>query len=254
MVSRVGADDLGREIRAACRALGLDDAYLQEDPAHATGTVTVALDGAGQPAFTITPDVAYDSLAWDDRLEVLFSRAQAVCFGTLVQRQADARQTVQRAVRTARNALVVFDVNLRQDHYGREAVEASLAASRWVKLNDDELVVLRDLLGLAGTSEPTTLADLRRRYDLELAALTRGERGCLIQTDDEQIAVPGERVQVVDTVGAGDAFTAGLLCGVLEGMPLEEAARFANRLAARVAASAGGTPRIDRHSLEEASA
>jgi fructokinase len=247
MVSRVGADDLGRDIRAAVCRLGLSDEYIQEDALHPTGTVCVALDAAGVPTFTITPDVAYDYLAWDDGLEALFRQARAVCFGTLAQRSPTARATLQRALRTAGGALVVYDVNLRQSFYSREVIEESLAASRWVKLNEDELIVLRDLLGLAGTSEAATLADLRERYRLELACLTRGGRGCLVQTAAEEADWPGVPVRVVDTVGAGDAFTAGLLCCVLEGQPLHQAAAFANALAARVAAAPGGTPVIDRH-------
>src|SRR5436190_2112182 len=125
-------------------------------------------------------------LAWDDRLAGLLSQASAVCFGTLMQRHATSRQTILRALAMARSALVVFDINLRQDFYSRDVIEASLAASRWVKLNDDELNVLRDLLGLKGTSRPQTLAALRSRYDLELACLTRGGRGCLVQTADEE--------------------------------------------------------------------
>jgi fructokinase len=163
MVSRVGADELGREIRQAVRGLGLSDAFLQEDADHPTGTVRVALDERGQPAFTITPDVAYDYLAWDESLEELFGRARAVCFGTLVQRHPAARETVRRALRAARNAVVVYDINLRQHYYSREVIEASLAASRWVKLNEDELAVLRPMLALSGATDPAALADLRRR-------------------------------------------------------------------------------------------
>jgi fructokinase len=250
VVSRVGADEPGADIRAALRRLGLSDAHVQEDAGHPTGTVTVALDGRGQPAFTITPDVAYDYLAWEDGLEALFGRAQAVCFGTLIQRRPVARETVRRAVRAARNALVVYDVNLRQHFYDRDVLEASLAAGRWVKLNADELLVLRDLLALDGAGTSALLAGLRRRYDVELVALTLGEHGCLVQTADEEMRVPGVPVRVVDTVGAGDAFTAGLLVAALEGRPLADAAVFANRLAARVAGSAGGTPAIRRADVE----
>jgi fructokinase len=250
MVSGVGADDLGLEIRAAVRRLGLSDVYIQEDPTHPTATVSVALDGAGVPTFTITPDVAWDHLGWDDDLDALFRQARAVCFGTLAQRSPTARTTLRRALRTAGGALVVYDVNLRQNFYSREVIEESLAASRWVKLNEDELIVLRDRLGLAGTSEGATLADLRQRYRLELACLTRGGRGCLVQTAAEEVDLPGVPVKVVDTVGAGDAFTAGLLCCVLEGRPLVAAAAFANRLAACVAGLAGGTPVIDRSAVE----
>jgi fructokinase len=242
VVSRVGADELGRDLRAAVRALGLSDAWLQQDADHATGTVRVELDERGVPAFTITPDVAYDYLAWDAGLEALFGQARAACFGTLAQRHTVARATIRRAVAAARGALVVYDVNLRQDFYSPEVIEASLAASRWVKLNEDELGVLRQLFGLAGRTDAESLEELRRRYDLQLAALTRGERGCLVRSGREAVDLPGMPVRVVDTVGAGDAFTAGLVAATLEGRPLAEAADRANRLAARVAASAGGTP------------
>jgi fructokinase len=249
IVSRAGQDELGRDIRTAIHRLGLADTFVQQDDRHPTGTVRVEVGADGQPTFTITPDVAWDHLAWDGELEALFARSQAVCFGTLAQRHPDSRATIHQALHAARNALVVFDVNLRQSYYSREVLETSLAASRWVKLNEDELVVLRDLLGLAGHGPSALLADLRGRYGLEVAALTRGAQGCLVQSEDEEVSVAGVPVKVVDTVGAGDAFTAGLLCGVLEGRSLDAAAALANRLAARVAASAGGTPTLAREEL-----
>ncbi len=249
MVSRVGDDDLGRAIRELMANHGLSDAALQTDAAHPTGTVDVQLDAAGQPTYTIHSEVAYDFLAWDHRLRMLCSQAQALCFGTLVQRTPLARETVRRAIRSVQGGIVVYDVNLRQQFYDRDTVHESLRLSRWVKLNDDELTVLRGLLGLEGEGESALLADLRRRYDLDLACMTRGSRGCLLRTAEEEIAVPGLPVDVVDTVGAGDAFTAGLLVSVLEGQTIPDAAVFANRLAARVAGSAGGTPRIERASI-----
>src|SRR5262249_40582045 len=106
IVSRVGTDALGEDLRSALRGLGLSDAWVQHDPEHPTGTVAVTLDARGQPTFAITPDVAYDHLAWEAGLEALFGRAQAVCFGTLVQRTPAARETVRRALHAARNALV----------------------------------------------------------------------------------------------------------------------------------------------------
>jgi len=250
MVSRVGTDAMGDDIRAAVQDLGLTDAFLQRDESHPTGTVTVAVE-QGQPTYIITPEVAYDYLAWDEELERLCDRARAVCFGTLVQRHDVARHTVRHAVaRIARRGVVVYDVNLRQHYFSREVIEASLYASHWAKLNADELGVLRDLLSLRGKSDVALLADLRRRYWLEVAILTRGAHGCLVQTDTEDVEVPGLPVTVVDTVGAGDAFTAGLLVSVLEGKSIRQAAGFANRLAARVAGSAGGTPAIDRAEVE----
>lgn len=250
IVSRVGDDDLGRDIRGRLASQGLTDAYVQADATHSTGTVPVAVDARGQPTFTITPDVAYDYLAWDERLESLAAQARAVCFGTLIHRHAVARTTVYRFLRAAVRALVVFDINLRQNFYNRMDIDHSLRLSNWVKLNDDELRTLQGMLNLSGASQSAALATLRNSYDLELACLTRGEHGCLVQTADEEVDVPGRAVKVVDTVGAGDAFTAGLLVYRLEGRPLREAAEFANRLAGRVAASHGGTPSVCRADLE----
>jgi fructokinase len=251
MVSRVGRDEPGQAIRAAVRERGLDDSFLQDDDLHPTGTVSVALDEKGHPSYTIHTDVAYDHLAWDGRLEGLLIHAQAVCFGTLVQRHPDARATVARALASARNAIVVCDINLRQQFFNREVIESSLRASRWAKLNDDELETLTRLLGLKGRGESAQVACLRRTYDLELVALTRGSKGCLVQTADEEVVEHGVPVSVVDTIGAGDALTAGLLVYVLEGRSIAEAAGFANRFAARVASHQGGTPTIARREIEE---
>jgi len=250
ILSRVGNDDSGRDIRTSVRQVGLSDAYLQQDASHPTGTVTVALDSHGQPTFTINPDVAYDYLAWDERLAELLQQVRAVCFGTLIQRHPVARATVQRTLQSAGNALAIYDVNLRQHYHSREIIEASLLAAHWVKLNEDELAVLKDLLPLAGANRSAILKDLQQRYNLELAALTRGERGCLVQTSSEEVDLPGVPVTVADTIGAGDAFTAGLVVATLEGKSLRHAASLANHLAARVAASTGGTPRIDRTDME----
>lgn len=250
MVSRIGADELGRDIRASVRSLGLPDQFLQEDSTHPTSTVTVDVDDQGQPSYTIHEDVAWDHLEWTDELETVFASARAVCFGTLIQRNANARATVQRALRAARKALIVCDINLRQHYYSKQILEESLALSRWAKLNDHELIVLRDLFELAGDTEKRLVADLRRRFDLEVVALTRGAAGCLVQAQDEELELPGVPVEVADTVGAGDAFTAGLLVYTLEGRNPTESAFYANHLAARVAAAPGGTPTVVRVEFE----
>src|SRR5262249_11913256 len=154
------------------------------DPDRPTGTVAVTMDEQRRHTFTITPDVAYDHLQWGDILVRLFRRARAVCLGTLAQREGASRTTIHKALAaTPRDAVIVYDVNLRQHYYSREVIEASLHAARWAKLNEDELTVLRELLGLGGGTDSEALAALRRRYGVELAALTRGERGCLIQTE-----------------------------------------------------------------------
>src|SRR5262249_10840881 len=145
--------------------------------------------------------------------------------------------TMRRSLREAGSGPVVnvCDVNLRQHFYDAPVIEQSLRRSHWLKLNDQELPVLRGLLGLKASDPSALRAEMRAGYGLALVCLTRGEHGCVVQTADEEVDQPGVKVPVADTVGAGDAFTAGLLCQTLEGRPLAEAVRFANRLAAEVA-------------------
>lgn len=237
MASRVGRDPLGDDILLRLADLGLDAGQVQIDDAHPTGTVAVELTADGQPSYTIREDVAWDHLAWGPDLAAAAKSAAAVCFGTLAQRGPASRATI-RAVLAATSAKVVFDVNLRQHYWHRDVIEASLRASDWVKLNADELHTLGGLFDVGSA------AALRERFDLELVCLTRGADGCLVTTATETVEEPGVAVTVVDTVGAGDAFTAALVVGVLEGRPLREAVRRANRLAARVAGAKGGTPEL----------
>jgi fructokinase len=252
IVSRVGDDELGCRLRAEVNDRGMVDEFVQTDSHHATGTVQVQINASGQPAYTIAENVAYDFLEWDPRLEQLARSARAVCFGTLAQRCTPSRETIQRLVQTAKrrpDVISVFDVNLRQ-HYGtRDEVEAMLRLADWIKLNEQELVILRRWFGLRG-ADTDALRRLCAGTPIRLACLTRGERGCLLWITDDEIDYPGVRVSVADTVGAGDAFTAGLLTQILEGRTLRQAADFANRFASLVASHRGGTPTIGRAEVE----
>src|SRR5262245_18201307 len=253
IVSRVGADDLGARLHSELTGLGLTDELVQTSSLKPTRTVKVDLDHAGHPTYTIVEDVAYDYLDWNDSLNQLPHTVQAICFGTIAQRNLVSRRTLQQLLDLAHQArpgpLIVYDINLRQHFYSRDVIEQSLIRSHWLKLNTDELEVLTNLFDLPRVSASDALAELRRRFRLDLVCLTRGADGCLVQASDE-IDLPGIPTAVVDTVGAGDAFTAGLVCLTLEGRPLDTAAAFANRLAARVAGEHGGTPRIDRQEIE----
>jgi fructokinase len=226
---------------------------VQIDSLKPTGTVNVAVNAAGDPSYTIVEDVAYDFLDWSDRLSNLAHAAQAICFGTLAQRNLVSRRTIQRLLDLAHQArpgpLIVCDINLRQQFYNRDVIEQSLLRSHWLKLNTAELDVLTNLFGLPRVTSSDALAELRKRFRLDLVCLTRGAEGCLVQAGDE-IDQPGIPTSVVDTVGAGDAFTAALVCLTLEGRPLDAAISFANRLAARVAGERGATPRIEREEIE----
>jgi len=234
IVSRVGDDELGRQLRAEVRRLGLSDEYIQTDRQLPTGTVQVTIDAAGQPAYTITEHVAWDFIEWDHRLEALAGSARAVCFGTLAQRAPESRSTIRRMVALA-HGVVVLDLNLRSPFDAAETIRESLDLADWLKLNEHEAGRLPADFDLSA---------------LDLVGVTRGADGCSVRTPAEAVEVPGIPIRVVDTVGAGDAFTAALLARHLEGKPLREAARFANAYAAVVASKVGGTPTVSRAEVE----
>jgi fructokinase len=234
IVSRVGDDALGRQLRDEVRRLGMTDEFIQTDPEHPTGTVQVALDAGGQPTYTISERVAWDFIDWEPRLDALARSARAVCFGTLAQRAPDSQSSIRRFVIEA-HGLVVLDLNLRPTSNSPETIRTSLELADWLKLNDDEL------------------SRMPPEFDqsaIDLFCVTRGANGCRIRTGTETVDVPGISINVVDTVGAGDAFTAALLTQHLEGKPLAAAARFANAYAAVVATKVGGTPSVTRAEVE----
>jgi len=255
IVSRIGADDWGKKLAAELDRFHVPRALVQTDTQHATGTVSVALNQEGHPTYTITENVAWDFVEPPEDLLALVAPARVICFGSLAQRLETSRHTIRQILHTSRSLpgrrIHIFDVNLRQHFFSTELLDASLRLADWVKVNEEELAVLANLFDLPKVTDLSTLASLRERYNLSLACMTRGERGCVVQTADEQIDEPGVAVQVADTVGAGDAFTAGLACLSLEGKPLRNVVRFANRYAARVAASVGATPEIDRKTIHD---
>lgn len=243
--SRVGRDQLGNELCDVLAEQGLDLTYVQRDPGRPTGTVTVDTSQPGRPAFLIHENVAWDALELDSKTEQLFSRAAAACFGTLAQRCETSRRTIHRCLESAAaSCLVVYDVNLRQDWYRREWIEASLRQADVVKLNSDEVIRLADLLETGSPDEAEFAESLRERYGVGLTCITRAEHGCLVATAEEKIDIAGADVQVADAVGAGDAFTAALIAGLLGGWPLSNAARFANQVGGLVASRSGAMPSL----------
>lgn len=246
IVSRVGDDDLGRELREEVRRLGLPDEFIQTDREHPTGTVTVSVDAAGQPTYTITEDVAWDYITCPANVRQAVPDVPAACYGTLAQRTAGSRAGILEIMEHVRGGIRVFDVNLRCPT-AAEVIRSSLAHSDWVKLNADEVGAVTSLLGRG----PAGLLANPGRHD-PVSIVTRGPDGCEVVSRGERIRAPAPPARVVDTVGAGDAFTAAMVCLHLEGRPLRECARFANHYAARVCEYRGATPTIDRAGVERA--
>jgi fructokinase len=242
VVTRVGNDALGHDILRRFEARGLSVDLVQVDESAPTGTVAVELDAAGGPRFTIHEGVAWDLLLATEGALGAAAAADAVCFGSLGQRREPARSSIQALVAAApARALRIFDVNLRPPFTSREAVEQSLRLANVLKLNDTELPVVASLLGAGGSPE-AQIEDLARRFDLRVVALTRGARGSLLRGSDGWADHPGLAAEVVDTVGAGDAFTAALALGLLSELPLARIGALANEVACHVCGAAGATP------------
>ncbi|NBS52899.1 MAG: carbohydrate kinase [Spartobacteria bacterium] len=242
-VSAVGADADGTEIRLILASKNLPDAHVQTDTAHPTGRVNVTLQN-GKPTYEILAEVAWDYIRFDQNLRDLASRADAVCFGSLAQRSPVSRATIQAFLEAMRpEALRIFDVNLRQNFYSKEILETSLRYANIFKLSDEELPTLAGFFDLKGQVS-TQLQRLREMFDLRLVAYTRGGEGSLLVTANETSDHPGFPAEVIDTVGAGDSFTATLCMGVLQNLPLAEINQRACQVAAFVCSQSGATPSL----------
>ena len=245
-VSAVGADADGEEIRQILAAKNLPDLHVQTDPAHPTGRVNVTLKD-GKPTYEILRDVAWDYIRFDENLRNLAARADAACFGSLAQRNSASREAIHAFLDAMRpDSLRIFDINLRQDFYSREIIESSLRRANILKLSDEELPVLAAMFDLPGDAS-AQLRRLRELFDLRLVAYTRGGSGSLLLTATESSDHLGLPTEVLDTVGAGDSFTATLCTGLLQNLPLAEINIRANRVAAFVCSQVGATPTLPRH-------
>jgi len=244
VVSRVGTDLLGKEILEHCRTLGLRTDGIASDSTLPTGTVSVALDAHGTPAFTIHENVAWDAIQLNEAIVAEAARTDAICFGSLAQRNPVSRAAIRSALAAVpRMALRIFDINLRQQFWSREVIQESLELSNVLKLNDEELPVVAKLLGLTG-NEQTQMRQLARRFKLKAMALTKGANGSSLLIGDELNSRPGSKLRIVDTVGAGDSYTAALALGLMAGHDSETILESAHRLADFVCTQPGATPAL----------
>lgn len=251
VASRVGEDARGIEALQRMEQLGLDIDHVQTDRFHATGTVNVKVDVQGFAHYEIAQPVAWDFLEWTLDWEHLAQKANAVCFGSLAQRSEQTRSTVRRFIGAmSPGAVKAFDVNLRQSYFCQETLEESMILADIVKLNDEELPRIMNLFNLPHKDELSSAQRLIRAYDLKLICITRGGRGSLLVRGAESSQHPGFRVRVADTVGSGDAFTAGLVHEYLHGASLELMNEVANLVGAWVASEVGAMPTPKRGALE----
>lgn len=239
-ISAIGNDELGQEIQDVVKQKNLKNLIAVTD--KPTGTVQVTLDDKGVPSYDITRDVAWDNIPFTPEMKELAARTTAVCFGSLMQRNDVSRTTAMEFIKAMpADALKVFDINLRQHYYSKELITASLEISDILKINDEEIRVVADLFGLEGTDQDAC-RQLIKDFSLKLVILTKGADGSEVITEDEVIVQKVGKVDVVDTVGAGDSFTAAFIVSYLNGESFEVAQKKASDTAAYVCAHKGAMP------------
>lgn len=249
IVSAVGKDDQGEELLEAVSSLGLNSDYIRSN-SHKTGYVTVKVNRWGHPDFTIHENVAWDFIEWNQNLTELAKRTDAVCYGSLAQRNSMSRMTILNFLDAVPdNCLKIFDINLRQNFYTPEIIRKSLELADILKLNEQELPVVSSAFSLDGSIEDQ-LKEMRGKFGLKLIAYTMGNAGSILLSGEESSFVESKKVKVVDTVGAGDSFTGILVTGILNDIPLRDIHRKATEIAAFVCTRPGATPLIDKSLLQ----
>lgn len=245
MVSAVGNDIRGQKAIEILRSYGVDTSLIQVIAGSSTGTVGVQIDAAGKPAFTIHRNSAWDQLTWSDALAGRIQSADAVCFGTLGQRSLTSMITIRRCLEAASAAGImrVLDINLRSPFFDDTMIRESIPLASILKLSDEELPRVCRACNLPTEHSLSELAqNLRSMFDLEVIVVTRGADGAMMVTRSEVLEQPGIPTIVRDTVGAGDAFTAAFVMGLLQKEAHAANLFQACTVAAKVCSHAGAVP------------
>lgn len=245
VVSAVGDDRLGREITQNFNEKKLGQAIATVP--YPTGTVQVMLDANGVPCYDIKENVAWDNIPFTPALAELAQRTQAVCFGSLAQRNVVSRNTINRfleAMPDGENRYKIFDINLRQGFYTKENICESMRKCNILKINDEELVTVSRIFGYPGINLQDKCWILLSKFDLKMLVLTCGVNGSYVFTSGKVSFVETPKVEVADTVGAGDSFTATFISALIKGLPVFEAHKLAVRVSAYVCTQNGAMPRL----------
>ena len=245
VVSAVGADADGDEILDVFARKGLRT-QIERVP-YPTGTVQVTLDDEGVPCYEIKEGVAWDNIPFTDELKRLALSTRAVCFGSLAQRNEVSRATINRFLDTMPDIdgqLKIFDINLRQDFYSKEVLRESFHRCNVLKINDEELVTISRMFGYPGIDLQDKCWILLAKYNLKMLILTCGVNGSYVFTPGEISFVETPKVEVADTVGAGDSFTATFVAAILKGKPVAEAHKLAVEVSAYVCTQNGAMPEL----------
>lgn len=243
VVSAIGDDALGKEIIENFTSKGLDQ-LIAEVP-FPTGTVQVEIDQTGIPLYDIKENVAWDNIPYTEHLDALAKRTKAVCFGSLAQRNVVSRNTINHFLDTMPkddDSLIVFDVNLRQGFYNKEILCKSMQNCNILKINDEELITVSRMFGYPGIDLQDKCWILLGKYNLKMLILTCGINGSYVFTPGNVSFQPTPKVEVADTVGAGDSFTAAFIASILKGKSVTEAHSIAVKTSAYVCTQKGAMP------------
>ena len=242
-ISALGEDKLADETIEALEKNGLK--YLMPRVPYATGTVQVTLSGNGIPSYEIKENVAWDNIPFNDEIKAAAKNCRAVCFGSLAQRNVVSRETIQKFLdATPADCIKICDINLRQQFFSKEILEESFKRCNILKINDEELVVVTRMFGYQELDDAKICEKMVKEYNLQMLVLTCGTNGSHVFTADGKHSFqPTPKVEVADTVGAGDSFTGSFCAAILNGKPVEEAHRIAVEVSAYVCTQNGAMPK-----------
>ena len=240
-VSAIGNDKLGEDTIAEMNGKHLN--HIFPSVPYPTGSVQVSLDEKGVPAYDIKENVAWDNIPFTNEIESVARSCRAVCFGSLAQRNTVSRSTIRKFIESTPSGCIrIFDINLRQDFYTKDVICESMKRCNVLKINDEELVLIGRMFGYPGLDIENKCWLILGKYDLDMLVLTCGVNGSYVFTPGEMSFQPTPKVEVADTVGAGDSFTGTFCASILAGMTVAEAHERAVRVSAYVCTQNGAMP------------
>ena len=242
-VSALGEDKLAEETIESLKAHNLT--FLMPRVPYPTGTVQVTLDEQGIPTYDIKENVAWDNIPFSDEIQRVAANCRAVCFGSLAQRNVVSRETIQKFLdATPADCMKIFDINLRQHFYTPEVIQESMRRCNVLKINDEELVLIGRMFGYPGLDMQNKCWLILGKYNLDMLVLTCGTNGSYVFTPGQMSFQETPKVEVADTVGAGDSFTGSFCAAILSGKPVAEAHRLAVQVSAFVCTQNGAMPTV----------
>ena len=242
-VSALGKDKLADETIEALKEHGLN--YLLPRVNYPTGTVQVTLSGDGIPAYEIKENVAWDNIPYTPEIAEIAKNCRAVCFGSLAQRYVTSWATIRQFLDdTPADCLKIFDINLRQQFYTKDVIEESLKRCNILKINDEELVVIKRMYGYEELDMGGICEKMLAEYGLKMLVLTCGTNGSYVFAPGLTSFQETPKVKVADTVGAGDSFTGSFCASIINGKPIQEAHKKAVEVSAFVCTQNGAMPTL----------